>query len=157
MTLNNTYQKILIATDGSKYSQTAVLQGMELAKLMGAKVYALYVFDKKAYIPPVLETSIHLGSKWDITEEMLRQEGADAIEYAKKVAKDKGIDYEGLVLEGDPAHEILEFAEQNKVDLIIMGTLGKGGLEKFLLGSVADKVVKHSKISVLVVKKQKQN
>ncbi|MDQ1251138.1 MAG: hypothetical protein QG646_207, partial [Euryarchaeota archaeon] len=140
----------------SKCSQKAVLQGMELAKLIGAKVYALYVLDKNAYTPPVLETSIHLGSKWNVVEEMLRQEGDDAIQYAKKVAEDKEIDYEGVVLEGDPAHTILEFAELNIVDMIIMGSLGKGGLERFLLGSVADKVVRHSKISVLVVKK-KQN
>ncbi|AKB68212.1 Universal stress protein [Methanosarcina mazei LYC] len=126
---------------------------MELAKLMGAKVYALYVLDKKAYVPPVLETSIHLGSKWDVMEETLCQEGDEALQYVKKVAEDKEIDYEGVVVEGDPAHTILEFAEQNKVDLIVMGTLGKGGLERFLLGSVADKVVRHSKISVIVVKK----
>jgi|SRR5665647_1970540 nucleotide-binding universal stress UspA family protein len=157
MTSNNTFQKILIATDGSKGSQNAVLQGMELAKLMGSKVYALYVLDKNAYIPPVLETSIHLGSKWDVMEEMLRQEGNDAIQYVKEVAEDKEIDYEGVVVEGDPAHAILEFAEQNKADMIIVGTLGKGGLERFLLGSVTDKVIRHSKISVLVVKKQKQN
>nr|WP_292386983.1 universal stress protein [Methanosarcina sp. UBA5] len=48
----------MIATDGSKCSQNAVLQGMELAKLMGAKVYALYVFNKDAYVPPVLEIYI---------------------------------------------------------------------------------------------------
>ncbi|MGA9187117.1 MAG: universal stress protein [Methanosarcina sp.] len=157
MTLNNIFQKILIATDGSKFSQIAVLQGMELAKFMGAKVYALYVLNKNAYVPPVLETPIHLGSKWNVLEETLRQEGDDAIQYAKKIAEDKEIDYEGVVVEGDPAHAILEFAEQNKVDMIIMGTLGKGGLERFLLGSVTDKVVRHSEISVLVVKKQKQN
>jgi nucleotide-binding universal stress UspA family protein len=157
MTPNNTYQKILIATDGSKCSQNAVLQGIELAKLMGAKVYALYVLDKNAHIPPVLETSIHLGSKWNVVEEMLRQEGDDAIQYAKKVAENKEIDFEGVVVEGDPAHTILEFAGQNKVDMIVMGSLGKGGLERFLLGSVADRVVRNSKVSVLVVKKQKQN
>jgi len=128
---------------------------MELARLMGAKVYALYVLNKDAYVPPVLETPIHLGSKWNVTEETLRKEGDDAIQYAKKVAEDKEIDYEGVVVEGDPANAILEFAEQNKIDLIIIGTLGKSGLERFLLGSVADKVVRHSKISVLVVKKQK--
>lgn len=130
---------------------------MKLAKLMGAKVYALYVLDKNAYVPPVLETPIHLGSKWNVMEEMLRQEGEDAIQYAKKVAEDMEIDYEGVVVEGDPAHAILEFAEQNEVDMIIMGTLGKGGVERFLLGSVADKVVKHSKVSVFVVKKQNPN
>nr|WP_255420833.1 universal stress protein [Methanosarcina sp. MSH10X1] len=145
----------MIATDGSKYSQNAVLHGMELAKLMGAKVYALYVFNKDEYAPPVLETPVPLGSDWNITEATLRQEGNDAIQYAKKVAEDKQVDYEGAVVEGDPANEILEFAEQNKVDIIVMGTLGKGGLERFLLGSVTDKVVRHSKVSVLVVKQEK--
>lgn len=130
---------------------------MELAKFMGSKVYALYVLNKNAYVPPVLETPVLLGSKWNVMEETLRQEGDDAIQYAKQIAEDKEIDYEGVVVEGDPAHAILEFAKQNKVDLIIMGTLGKGGLERFLLGSVTDKVVRHSKTSVLVVKKQKQN
>lgn len=153
MTLNNTCQKILIATDGSKCSQKAVFQGMELAKLIGAKVYALYVLDKNAYIPPALETPIHLGSKWDVMEETLRQEGDNAIQYANDIAEEKGIDYEGVVIEGNPADTILEFAEQKKVNMIVMGTLGKGGLERFLLGSVTDKVVRHSKISVLVVKK----
>jgi nucleotide-binding universal stress UspA family protein len=154
LTLKNTFQTILIATDGSKSSQKAVLQGMELAKLMGAKVYALYVLDKNAYIPPTLETPIYLGSKWDITEKTLRQEGDDAIRYANDVAKNKGIDFEGVVIEGNPANAILEFAEQKKVNLIIMGTFGKDGLERFLLGSVTDKVIRHSKSSVLVVKKQ---
>jgi nucleotide-binding universal stress UspA family protein len=125
---------------------------MELAKLLNAKVYALYVLNKNAYVPPLLETPILLGSNWNVIEEMLRQEGNDAILYAKKVAEDKEVNYEGLVVEGDPTNTILEFAEKNKVDLIVMGTLGKGGLERFLLGSVTDKVVKHSKTSVLVVK-----
>ena len=99
-----------------------------------------------------METPIYLGSYWDVVEETLRQEGKDAIQYAKDVARNKGIDFESVVIEGNPANAILEFAEQKKVNLIIMGTLGKGGLERFLLGSVTDKVVKHSKSSVLVVK-----
>lgn len=149
--MTDTVRKLLIATDGSDYSQNAIVQGMELALLMDAKVYILYVLDKKAYAPPILKTSIPLGSKWDIMDETLRQEGNEAIQYAKKVAEDKGVDIETVILEGDPAHTILQFAEQNKVNLVIMGALGKGGLERFLLGSVADKVVKHSKISVLLV------
>lgn len=98
---------------------------MELAKLMGAKVYALYVLNKDAYAPPVLEISIRLGSNWNITEETLRKEGDDAIQYAKKVAEDKEIEYEGAVVECYPANKIMEFAEKNKADMIVMGTLGK--------------------------------
>ncbi|WP_321417663.1 universal stress protein [uncultured Methanomethylovorans sp.] len=152
--MTSTVQKILIATDGSDYSKNAIIQGMELAILVNAKVYVLYVLDKKAYAPPILKTSISLGSKWDVIEETLRQEGDEAIQYAKKIAEDKGVDIETVILEGAPAHTILEFAEQSKVNLIILGALGKGRFERFLLGSVADKVVKHSKISVLLVTDQ---
>ncbi|OPY19377.1 MAG: Universal stress protein [Methanomethylovorans sp. PtaU1.Bin073] len=157
MALNNTFQKILIATDGSKCSENAVLKGMEIAKSMDSKVYALYVLDTCAYVPSMLKGSPHLGSKWDVIKDMIRQEGDDAIRYATKVAADKDIDCEGVIAEGDAAHEIMEFAERNDVDMIVMGTLGRGGLQRFLLGSVADKVMRHSKISVLVVRKEKQN
>ena len=92
--MTDTVPKLLIATDGSDYSQNAILQGLELAILMDANVYILYVIDKKAYVPPILKTSIPLGSKWDIMEETLRQEGNEAIQYAKKVAEDKGVDIE---------------------------------------------------------------
>lgn len=155
MNLNNTFRQLMIATDGSKCSQNAVLKGMELAKSMNAKVYSLYVLDTSTYVPSLLKKSAHLGSKWDVIEEMLRKEGNDAIQYAKKIAEDLGINCEGVLVEGDAAHEILEFAKQSNIDMIIMGTLGRGGLDRFLLGSVADKVVRHSKISVLVVKKEK--
>jgi Universal stress protein UspA and related nucleotide-binding proteins len=157
MTIDNSFRKILIATDGSKCSENAILKGMEIAKSMDARVYALYVLDTCAYVPSMLKESVHLGSKWDIIKDMIRQEGDDAILYAKKVAADKDIDFEGVIAEGDAAHEILDFAESNNVDMIVMGTLGRGGLQRFMLGSVADKVVRHSNISVLVVKKEKQN
>jgi len=88
MNLNNTFRQIMIATDGSKCSQNAVLKGMELAKSMNAKVYALYVLDTSTYVPSLLKKSAHLGSKWDVIEEMLRKEGNDAIQYAKKIAED---------------------------------------------------------------------
>ena len=57
-----------------------------------------------------------------------------------------------MLLEGHPADEIVKFAEQNDIEMIVMGTLGKTGLDRFLLGSVAENVVRHSKIPVLVVR-----
>jgi nucleotide-binding universal stress UspA family protein len=57
-----------------------------------------------------------------------------------------------VVLEGNPSHEIIEFADNNNIDLIIMGTLGKTGFDRFLLGSVAEKVTRNSKVPVLVVR-----
>lgn len=57
-----------------------------------------------------------------------------------------------LVVEGNPPSEILEIAEDNKMDLIVIGSIGKTGIEKFLMGSVAEKGVHNSKLPVLVVR-----
>lgn len=134
MTHNNTFQNVLIATDGSKCSQNAVLKGMELAKSMDAKVYVFYVLDKCAYVPSLLNGSAHLGSIWDVIEDMIRKEGNDAIRYSKNIPEDRGINCEGVLVGGDAAHEILEFTERNNVDMIVMGTLGIGGWKDFCLG-----------------------
>lgn len=70
----------------------------------------------------------------------------------EETAKAAGIEVESVLLEGHPADEIVKFAEQNDIEMILMGTLGKTGLDRFLLGSVAENVVRHSKIPVLVVR-----
>ena len=62
-----------------------------------------------------------------------------------------GVEVESVILEGNPANEIVNFAEKNDIELIVTGTLGKTGITKFLLGSVAENVVRHSKKPVLVV------
>jgi nucleotide-binding universal stress UspA family protein len=56
-------------------------------------------------------------------------------------------------MQGHPAEQIMKLAEEQSVDLIVMGTLGRSGIEKFLLGSVADKVIRNSRIPVLTVRK----
>ncbi len=66
--------------------------------------------------------------------------------------KAENVEVESVILEGSPAHEIVNFAEENDIDLIVMGTHGKNAIERFLLGSVAENVVRHSKKAVLVVR-----
>lgn len=83
----------------------------------------------------------------------MRHEGDEAIRYIEELAKTEGVDVGKWIMEGQPAKEILRLAEEESVDLIVMGTLGKSGIEKFLLGSVADKVTRGSSIPVLVVRK----
>jgi len=65
-------------------------------------------------------------------------------------AEAAGLEVEGIIAEGHPAEEIIKYAEKNSIDLIVMGTLGKSGLERFLMGSVVDKVIRNSKIPVIV-------
>lgn len=59
-----------------------------------------------------------------------------------------------VLLEGYPSEEIINFAENNNMDLILMGTLGKTGLERFLVGSVAENVVRNSKVPVMVIRNE---
>ncbi len=84
---------------------------------------------------------------------ILRRQGDDATKYIEDLAKKDGMKTERWIVEGNPAEEILKLAEEQSVDLIVMGTLGMSGIERFLLGSVADKVIRNSRIPVLTVRK----
>jgi len=143
------YEKILIATDGSEYTKNAVDYGIDLAKNTGAKLLTIYVVDTAAF------ASIPMDAAWESMYELLKQEGDAAIKYVADKAKAEGLEIEGNLIEGHPADEIIKYSEKNSVSLIIMGTLGKSGLDRFLLGSVAEKVVRNSKIPVLVVHAKK--
>ncbi len=143
------YKKILIATDGSEYTKNSVDYGVELAKTTGAKLHAIYVVDTAAF------ASIPMDAAWESMYELLRQEGDEATKYVAEKAEAEGLEVERNTVEGHPADEIIKYAEKNAISLIVMGTLGKSGLDRFLLGSVAEKVVRTSKIPVLVVRGKK--
>ena len=142
------FEKILVATDGSKHSERAASVGIELARLSGGKVTALYVADtsKMGHLPDdMLLYSIR---------ELLIKEGKEAVGYIGKLADEAGVSFESAVAEGNPGEEILGHAEKGDMSIIIMGSVGRTGLDKFLLGSVAEKVVRNSKIPVLTVPRE---
>ena len=143
------YEKILIATDGSEYTKNAVDYGIDLAKNTGAKLFTIYVVDTAAF------ASIPMDAAWESMYGLLKQEGDEAIKYVAERAGTEGLEVEGNLIEGHPADEIIKYSEKNSISVIIMGTLGKSGLDRFLLGSVAEKVVRNSKIPVLVVHAKK--
>jgi nucleotide-binding universal stress UspA family protein len=139
------YKKIMVATDGSGQARKAIEAGIELAKLSGAMLYAVYVIVPAGFSPR--------DFGWEkALRDFLKEEGEKAIAFVEDAGKTAAVEVKPVILEGDAADRILEFAERENIDLIVMGTLGKTGLERFLLGSVAEKVVRHSKIPVMVVK-----
>src|SRR5659263_54031 len=140
------YEKILIATDGSEYTKNAVDYGIDLAKIAGAKLFTTYVVDTAAF------ASIPMDAAWESMYELLRQEGDLDMKYVAEKAGEEGLEVEANIIEGHPADEIIKYSEKNSISLIVLGTLGKSGLDRFLLGSVAEKVVRNSKIPVLVVR-----
>jgi nucleotide-binding universal stress UspA family protein len=143
------FKKILVATDGSEYTKNSVDYGIDLAKNTGAKLHAIYVVDTAAF------ASIPMDAAWESMYELLRQEGDEATKYVADKAQAEGLDVDRNTIEGHPADEIIKYAEKNSMSVIVMGTLGKSGLDRFLLGSVAEKVVRNSKIPVLVVRGKK--
>ena len=139
------FDKILIATDGSDNSKAAVEKGLMIARQCESAVYVVYVIDMSTLSAAPLVTPAAV----DVFHQ-LEVEGKNAVERVKTMANDLNV--KTFVISGRPAHEITEFAVENKVDLIVIGSHGTGGIERMLLGSVADKVIRTANQPVLVVR-----
>ncbi|MCJ7445153.1 MAG: universal stress protein [Methanotrichaceae archaeon] len=143
------FKKIMIATDGSEMSMLAAVLAVGLAKISGATVTAIYVLDvhRLAQLPGYTE----FPGLNDRLMKLMFTESNEAMSEIAEIAQDAGISYEKVVAEGNPSDEILRRSQELGMDLLVMGSIGRSGLNKFLLGSVAEKVVRHSKIPVLIV------
>lgn len=138
------FKKILIPTDGSEYTKAAVMKGLEMAKVMDAEVTALYVVDQTSFINfPMDSTIVSVYT-------LLEREGAEAMEFIKKEAERMGVKVNARIEEGSPSRKIIDLSGEN--DLVVMGTLGRTGFSKLLLGSVAERVVRYAKCPVMVVR-----
>jgi len=142
-------KRILIATDGSEQTRDAVNQGLQLAKLLGAKVTALYVVDQTPLQSVPADSSVVFS-----IHSLLEDEGKKAIEEIVRAGKEIGVDVAPLILEGSPARKIVEEAANH--DLVVIGTLGRSGLSKLLIGSVAERVTRYAPCPVLVVRAKKK-
>ncbi len=143
------FEKILAATDGSKHSEKAAKIAIDLAKLSSGTVTAIYVADtsRTSHLPDdMLLFSIR---------ELLMKEGNEALDFVEKMAKEAGVNFEKALVEGNPGEEIIHYAVKQGMDTIIIGSVGRTGLDKFLLGSVAEKVVRNSRIPVLTIPGEK--
>jgi nucleotide-binding universal stress UspA family protein len=140
------YKNVLIPTDGSDTAEMAVKQGIELAEAVGAKVYGLYVIDISTFI------GVPTEAVWESIKNLLEEEGKTALGIIEKMAEEGGVEYEMILNEGSPYKNIVQTAEEKKIDLIVMGTAGRVGFDRFLLGSVAEKVVRTAPCPVLVVR-----
>jgi len=140
------FERILIATDGSEKNQPAVRKSVEIARECGSTLYAIYVIDNTSVTsaqPEVLMGDVYMK---------LKAEGEKAVERIKEMAK--GVNLEALVLSGRPANIVTGFAAKNRVDLIVVGSQGKSGLERLILGSVAESIIRMADCMVLVVKSE---
>jgi nucleotide-binding universal stress UspA family protein len=143
------FQKIIIATDGSAPSYQAAKQGVEIARVSGGQVAAVYVVDvpRLAQLPGYAGIA---GTKDQLLELMIHQ-GQEATEEIERIAADAGVTSSKVILKGHPSDELLKYSQEARADLLVMGSIGKSGLNRFLLGSVAQKVVQHAKVPIMLV------
>jgi nucleotide-binding universal stress UspA family protein len=137
------YETILVPTDGSSEADDALEHALELAELCDADVHVLFVADTAQDSVTVVGTDVI---------DALKREGASVVEAVETRGDSLGIDVEGEILQGDPAKTIVDYARETDVDLIVMGTHGRRGLSRVLLGSVTEAVMRTAPVPVLTVR-----
>jgi nucleotide-binding universal stress UspA family protein len=143
------FKKIMVAIDGSEPCYRAAGLGLELARTHGSQVVAVYVVDVSRLIQLPGYTGIP-GLKDKLLGLML-EDGKYVMEEIEQMAQATGVACSKVVLRGHPSDELLRYSQESKADLLVMGSVGLSGLNRFLLGSVAEKVAQHSKVPVILV------
>jgi nucleotide-binding universal stress UspA family protein len=149
-TSDDMINKIMVATDGSDSSELAAQAAIEIAGRSGGSIAAVYVVDVARLVRLPGYASFP-GIKDQILT-LMQKEGRKATDRIEDLAVKAGVPCQKIVAEGNPSEELLKIADESKVDLLIMGSVGRSGLNRFLLGSVAEKVVRNSMVPVLLIR-----
>jgi nucleotide-binding universal stress UspA family protein len=141
---------MVVGTDGSDTASEAVRQATELAERLGAKVHLVSAYEpvpegrlreERQQVPGDLQ--------WMVNP---REDVSDTLAAAAQGLQDAGVEVETHAREGDPADAILDVAEDQHADLIVVGNKGMTGAKRFLLGSVPNKVSHHAPCSVMIIR-----
>src|SRR5699024_8089481 len=135
---------ILVAADGSEHSQRAAKNAVQIAQCIpDANIEIVYGFD------PIKAKSDALNH-WDVDYDGVQ--GKSRIKSAEEIISRSGDSYETTVLNGEPRHMLVDYANRNEVDLVVIGSRGLNVLQEMVLGSVSHKVAKRANCPVLIVK-----
>jgi nucleotide-binding universal stress UspA family protein len=144
------FGSLVVGTDGSETANEAVSQATELAQKLGAKVHLVSAYEpvpegrlreERQQVPDDLQ--------WMVNE---REDVEATLKAAAEQVGEAGVDVETFSRQGDPADAILDVAEEQNADLIIVGNKGMTGAKRFLLGSVPNKVSHHAPCSVMIIR-----
>lgn len=148
------YDKILLPTDGSKNSEKAIAHAVTIAEFEGAEIIVLNVVDS-VYLTGLPEEDLITKS-----EMIMEEESRKVLERVESIIEDlekekgssaKNVKITSKTIEGNAADVILKVSESEDVDMIVIASSGKHMLDRFLLGSVTEKTVRHSTIPILVI------
>jgi nucleotide-binding universal stress UspA family protein len=139
------YDSILVPTDGSMQAMNAVERGVQLAAKLGATLHVIYVIDEfEGKIVPITKEQDEKRAEYEAYGEEVTGEVAEMAEQA-------GVDCVTAVLDGVTSREIVDYAEDNDIDMVVMGSRGRTNLEAALMGSVTDRVVRKLDVPVTIV------
>lgn len=130
------FETIMVPSDGSKYSLKAEDVAISVAKNFKAKLVVVHIIDEKLIYP----------------FEVLEEEGNEILDKAASKSRKQGVDVEQVLIVGNPIHDMAKIVEKTGADMVVIGTHGKTGLTKILMGSVAENTLKTVKIPILLVK-----
>ncbi|MXV63901.1 universal stress protein [Natronorubrum sp. JWXQ-INN-674] len=138
------FDTILLPTDGSEYAEAAADTGLELAQTHDATVHVVSVADTGPL------GDLRLPGDAASAKDAMRSQAREFVDVIVERAEAADLDVTGTVLQGPPESELLEYARNNDVDLIVMGTRGRGGVHRMAMGSVTDHVIRFGDIPVFV-------
>lgn len=144
-------KKIMFTIDGSEQAFNAIKKAIKILELKGKEIYAISVKES----PELLPVEATLDRNWlDSIEKQQKIHATKAINRAKSMLEEEDIEVQNeIILTGHPAQKIIEFAEKEKIDLIVMGARTKTDLSKLLLGSVSKRVLENTDCDVLIISK----
>ena len=150
-------KKIMVCLDGSKHSEKALIQAIEIAKTFDSKIFLVHVVEPTVVLStmqspadpywgsisaPLIESSLNKEQK----------EGNKILTKNSRILEKENISFDIALLLGNPSEEILNFSRKKKVDFIVVGSLGKGMLSRVLMGSVSTSISQRSDCTVIIVR-----
>ena len=144
------YQRILVAVDGSETSLRGLGESIRLAKAIGGRLLLVHVLNTL-----ILESEVASTAYYQALADSIRASGKLVIDDAAMVAHEAGVPFEQKLVDKIGAHawqEIVAQAKEWQADLIVLGTHGRRGLKRLVMGSDAELVVRHAPVPVLIVR-----
>lgn len=148
------YSNILIPTDGSELAQRALEEALTIARLTDATIHVLFVVDDAKIAELASDSGVDtvtFDADVDALFERYEALGEDALEDLREAATERGLTVTAQITKGLPRDEILAYIDENDVDLVVMGTHGRRGLQRYVLGSTTEGVLRRASVPVLAV------
>ncbi|WP_323675885.1 universal stress protein [Halorubellus sp. PRR65] len=149
------YRNVLVPTDGSNLAVEALREALSLAELTDATIHVLYVVDDAKIAELASGTGIDdvsVDGDVDGLFERFEAIGEHALDDLREAATDRGLTLTTAIRRGLPEEEILAYVEETEIDLLVMGTHGRRGIERYILGSTTERVLRKSPVPVLTVR-----